>query len=46
MIIARMTNQTVRRLTLINIMLLGPSLIAAFFGMNVHFGWFSSLAGK
>lgn len=46
MIIARMTNQTVRRLTLINIMLLGPSLIAAFFGMNVHFGWLSSLASE
>lgn len=46
MMIARMTNQTVRRLTLINIMLLGPSLIAAFFGMNVHFGWLSSLASE
>lgn len=37
MIIARNTNQTVRRLTLFNVLLLGPSLIAAFFGMNVHF---------
>lgn len=41
MIIARSTNQTVRRLTLLNVMLLVPSLTAAFFGMNVHFGWFS-----
>lgn len=39
MIIARNTNQNVRRLTLFNILLLGPSVIAAFFGMNVHFGW-------
>ncbi len=37
MMIARSTNQTVRRLTLFNVLILGPSLIAAFFGMNVHF---------
>jgi Mg2+ and Co2+ transporter CorA len=46
MIIARSTNQTVRRLTLFNVLLLGPSFIAAFFGMNMHFGWLSSLAEK
>jgi len=44
MIIARSTNQTVRRLTLFNVLLLGPSFIAAFFGMNMHFGWLSALA--
>lgn len=46
MIIARSTNQTVRRLTLFNVLLLGPSFIAAFFGMNMHFGWLSALAEK
>ncbi|MBP7823353.1 hypothetical protein KA050_03315 [Candidatus Gracilibacteria bacterium] len=46
MIIARSTNQTVRRLTLFNVLLLGPSFIAAFFGMNMHFGWLTSLAEK
>lgn len=39
MLIARNTNDNVRRLTLINILLLWPSAIAAFFGMNVHFWW-------
>ncbi len=39
MLIARSTNDNIRRLTLINILLLGPSAIGAFFGMNVHFGW-------
>lgn len=43
MIMARSTNQTVRRLTMFNVLLLVPSLTAAFFGMNVHFGWFSLL---
>lgn len=37
MLIARNTNDNVRRLTLINVLLLGPSAIGAFFGMNVHF---------
>jgi len=46
MIMARSTNQTVRRLTLFNVLLLGPSFIAAFFGMNMHFGWLSSLANE
>ncbi len=39
MLIARSTNDNIRRLTLINVLLLGPSAIGAFFGMNVHFGW-------
>jgi Mg2+ and Co2+ transporter CorA len=39
MLIARNTNDNIRRLTLINILLLWPSAIGAFFGMNVHFGW-------
>jgi Mg2+ and Co2+ transporter CorA len=39
MLIARSTNDNVRRLTLINVLLLWPSAIGAFFGMNVHFGW-------
>jgi Mg2+ and Co2+ transporter CorA len=43
MIMARSTNQTVKRLTMFNVLLLVPSLTAAFFGMNVHFGWFSVL---
>jgi len=43
MLMARSTNQTVRRLTMFNVLLLVPSLTAAFFGMNVHFGWFSVL---
>ncbi len=46
MIMARSTNQTVRRLTLFNVLLLVPSLTAAFFGMNVHFGWFSVLSDQ
>lgn len=44
MIIARNTNETVKRLTFVSILLLGPSFVAAFFGMNVHFGWLSHLA--
>lgn len=46
MIMARSTNQTVRRLTLFNVLILGPSFIAAFFGMNMHFGWLSFLADQ
>ena len=46
MIIARNTNQTVRRLTLFNVLLLWPSFIAGFFGMNIHFGWISALASS
>ncbi len=37
MFMARSTNQTVRRLTLLNVLLLAPGFIAALFGMNVHF---------
>lgn len=37
MIIARSTNLTVKVLTFVSVLLLGPSLVAAFFGMNVHF---------
>jgi magnesium transporter len=44
MITARSTNQNVRRLTLFNVLLLCPTLIAGFFGMNVHFGWFTLLS--
>ena len=40
-LIARSTNQNIRRLTLFNVLLLCPNLVAAFFGMNVHFGWFT-----
>lgn len=43
-LIARSTNETVKRLTLFNALLLWPSLIAAFFGMNIHFGWFTENA--
>ncbi len=46
MIMARSTNQTVRRLTLFNVLILGPSFIAAFFGMNMHFGWLSFLVDQ
>jgi Mg2+ and Co2+ transporter CorA len=45
-LIARSTNETVKRLTLFNALLLGPSLIAAFFGMNIHFGWFTENASN
>jgi magnesium transporter len=44
MITARSTNQNVRRLTLFNVLLLCPTLVAGFFGMNVHFGWFTLLS--
>ena len=43
-LIARSTNETIKRLTLFNALLLGPSMIAAFFGMNIHFGWFTENA--
>lgn len=44
MLMARSTNQNVRRLTLFNVLLLCPTLVAGFFGMNVHFGWFTALS--
>lgn len=43
-LIARSTNETIKRLTLFNALLIGPSTIAAFFGMNIHFGWFTENA--
>jgi len=46
MIMARNTNETVRRLTLFNILLLGPSMIAWFFGMNVYFWPITSLTSQ
>lgn len=45
-LIARSTNETIKRLTLFNALLLGPSMIAAFFGMNIHFGWFTENASN
>lgn len=44
LVMARNTNENVRRLTLFNVLLLWPSLVAGFFGMNVHFGFMSSLS--
>lgn len=46
MLTARSTNQNVRRLTLFNVLLLCPTLVAGFFGMNVHFGWFTLLSAN
>lgn len=40
--IARSTNQTIKTLTVFNIIIFVPSLITGFFGMNTHFGWISS----
>ncbi len=45
-LIARSTNETIKRLTLFNALLIGPSTIAAFFGMNIHFGWFTDNASN
>lgn len=45
-LIARSTNETIKRLTLFNALLIGPSTIAAFFGMNIHFGWFTENASN
>jgi magnesium transporter len=38
-IMVRSTDRSVRILTLINIVLLVPTIITSFFGMNVYFGW-------
>lgn len=38
-LIARSTNQTVKKLTGINLLVFVPTLITSFFGMNVYFGW-------
>jgi magnesium transporter len=37
--IARNTNQTIRTLTSVNLLVLVPTIITSFFGMNVNFGW-------
>jgi len=37
--IARNTNQTIKTLTGINLLILVPTIITSFFGMNVFFGW-------
>ena len=38
-LIARNTNQTIKALTSVNIIVLIPTIIASFFGMNIYFGW-------
>jgi len=38
-LIARNTNQTIKTLTIVNLLFLVPTIITSFFGMNVHFGW-------
>ncbi len=38
-ITARSTDRSIRTLTLVNIVLLVPTIITSFFGMNVYFGW-------
>ena len=38
-LIARNTNQVIKLMTATSIMVIFPSFIAAFFGMNVYFGW-------
>lgn len=38
-LMVRSTDRSVRTLTLINIVLLVPTIITSFFGMNVYFGW-------
>lgn len=38
-IASRTTNETVKRLTFINLIFLIPNIITSFFGMNVFFGW-------
>ncbi len=37
--IARNTNQTIKTLTGVNLLILVPTIITSFFGMNVFFGW-------
>lgn len=43
LVMARNTNANVRKLTLFNVLLLGPSLVAWFFGMNLHMGFMTTL---
>ncbi len=38
-LIARNTNEIIKALTSVNIIVLVPTIIASFFGMNVNFGW-------
>jgi len=38
-LIARNTNQIIKALTSVNIIVLVPTIIASFFGMNIYFGW-------
>jgi Mg2+ and Co2+ transporter CorA len=38
-IMVRSTDKSIRTLTLLNIVLLVPTIITSFFGMNVYFGW-------
>jgi Mg2+ and Co2+ transporter CorA len=38
-LIARSTNETIQALTIVNIIVLIPTVIASFFGMNIFFGW-------
>ena len=38
-LIARNTNETVKALTSVNIIVLIPTIVTSFFGMNVYFGW-------
>jgi len=39
LLIARSTNKTIKVLTVVNLFLFVPSVLAGFFGMNVYFGW-------
>lgn len=39
LLIARSTNKTIKVLTIVNLFLFVPSVLAGFFGMNVYFGW-------
>jgi len=38
-LIARNTNEIIKALTSVNIIVLAPTVIASFFGMNIYFGW-------
>ena len=38
-LIARDTNEIIKALTSVNIIVLVPTIIASFFGMNIYFGW-------
>lgn len=38
-LIARSTNETIKTLTITNLIFLIPTFITSFFGMNVNFGW-------